>query len=222
MYTQWIKSSHDDTIRPIRRFVDTTVPPRVRRGSRLGRTRRRRSETARTPKMRVPARRFILALVACVIAAFSTPANAAPGDGICQYLHTWEVCNTPLSASACRAASSLCVWSSNDGCSFVDNNDALWDAAVQSSDSGSVFLRAQDATCNATATTQSACDAGTSGWCEWGEALLSITEQCTVNYTKFYTDACRSSATYSPASSSSRAAAAVAAALLSATAFALM
>ena len=112
-------------------------------------------------------------------------------------MHADSQCNAMTSA-AC-AADSACVWNANESpqCSLSDTNDATWNAAVASSntDAGTVALRQKATACT---NTQSQCNADTTGWCMWGEELIGSTPACTVKVEKFYTDLCRSSATYTP------------------------
>ena len=82
----------------------------------------------------------------------------------------------------------------------MDTNDVMWLAAVAvtNTDAGTAAFRAKYTTCSTTNTLQSQCNADTTGWCEWEEELLTSRPACTGNYTRFYTDLCRSSPTYMP------------------------
>ncbi len=102
-------------------------------------------------------------------------------------------------ASAACTTEPACEWNANDSpqCFITDANNAIWNAAVASSntDAGTVALREKFTACT---NTQSQCNADTTGWCKWGEQLIGSTPACTVKFEKFYTDLCRSSATYMP------------------------
>ncbi len=154
-----------------------------------------------------------------VFAAGILSADAAASDGICQWSHLAESCGA-LNAVNCRSAST-CEWHSTE-CALADSS-ATWRAAVGSAntDPGTVALRLKDNECNAAGLTQAACEADSSGWCHWFEPLEYPTEpsdRCTVKTDKFYTDLCRSSATYSPTTSSSRVPPLIAALVLATTA----
>ena len=158
-----------------------------------------------------------LGLVGAMTLAATRGATALVSDGACEYIYAYEnaddagTCGSQTTLDACYAADDndsglTCMWSPSDtacspwGDSSGPKNTAR-DAALSpsSTDPATVALWKLHNSCKLSGKTGDDCEA--LPWCVDGEELLSTTSACQVDYSKFLSERCGSSSTYTASNS---------------------